>query len=78
MLSAYDYPIALLAERSGIELILVGDSLGLTALGYDSTVPVTIDDILHHCRAVVRGAPNTHVVGDLPFLSYHLSDALPA
>ena len=75
MLSAYDYPMALLAERSGIELILVGDSLGLTALGYDSTVPVTIDDILHHCRAVVRGAPNTHVVGDLPFLSYHRSDA---
>ena len=75
MLSAYDYPMALLAERSGIELILVGDSLGLTALGYDSTVPVTVDDILHHCRAVVRGAPNTHVVGDLPFLSYHLSDA---
>ena len=75
MLSAYDYPMAILAERSGIELILVGDSLGLTALGYDSTVPVTVDDILHHCRAVVRGAPNTHVVGDLPFLSYHLSDA---
>src|SRR4051794_26869338 len=75
MLSAYDYPMARLAERAGIEIILVGDSLGLTALGYSSTVPVTVDDILHHCKAVARGAPKTHVVADLPFLSYHLSDA---
>lgn len=75
MLSVVDYPTALLAERAGIDILLVGDSLGLTALGYTSTVPVTVADILHHCRAVRRGAPNTHVVADLPFLSYHLSDA---
>ena len=75
MIVASDYPIARLVDRSGIELILVGDSLGMTALGYDSTIPVTVDDILHHCKAVVRGAPRTHVVADLPFLSYHLSDA---
>jgi 3-methyl-2-oxobutanoate hydroxymethyltransferase len=75
MLSAYDSPMALLAERAGMDIILVGDSLGLTVLGYDSTVPVTVNDIVHHCRAVVRGAPHTHVVADLPFLSYHLSDA---
>lgn len=75
MIVAYDYPIARLAERAGIELILVGDSLGMTALGYDSTVPVTVEEVLHHCKAVVRGAPGTHVVADLPFLSYHVSDA---
>ena len=75
MIVAYDYPIARLVDEAGIELILVGDSLGMTALGYDSTIPVTVDDILHHCKAVVRGAPRTHVVADLPFLSYHLSDA---
>lgn len=75
MIVAYDFPTALLVEKAGIEMILVGDSLGMTALGYDSTIPVTVDDILHHCKAVVRGAGNTHVVADLPFLSYHLSDA---
>ena len=74
MIVAYDYPIARLVERAGIELLLVGDSLGMTALGYDSPIPVTVDDILHHCKAVVRGAGRTHVVADLPFLSYHLSD----
>jgi 3-methyl-2-oxobutanoate hydroxymethyltransferase len=75
MLTAYDYPIARLVESAGVDIILVGDSLGMVVLGYDSTVPVTIDDILHHTRAVVRGAPNTHVVADMPFLTYHLSDA---
>jgi 3-methyl-2-oxobutanoate hydroxymethyltransferase len=75
MIAAYDYPIARLVEASGIDLILVGDSLGMTVLGYDSPVPVTMDDLIYHCRAVVRGAPNTHVVADMPFLSYHLSDA---
>lgn len=75
MMVAYDYPIAHLVENAGIELILVGDSLGMTALGYDSTVPVTVADILHHARAVRRGAPQTHIVADLPFLSYQISDA---
>src|SRR5215218_3058827 len=74
-IAAYDYPIARLIEQAGIEIILVGDSLGMTALGYDTPIPVTVEDILHHCRAIVRGAPETHVVADLPFLSYHLSDA---
>jgi 3-methyl-2-oxobutanoate hydroxymethyltransferase len=75
MLAAYDFPTARLIERAGLDLILVGDSLGMVVLGYETTVPVTVDDILHHTRAVVRGAPRTHVVADLPFLSYHLGDA---
>lgn len=74
MLTAYDFPTARLVEAAGVDLILVGDSLGMVVLGYDSTVPVTVDDVVYHCRAVVRGAPHTHVVADLPFLSYHLSD----
>ena len=74
MLAAYDYPIARLIEQAGIEIILVGDSLGMAALGYDTPIPVTVEDIIHHCRAIVRGAPETHVVADLPFLSYHLND----
>jgi 3-methyl-2-oxobutanoate hydroxymethyltransferase len=74
MLAAYDYPIARLIEAAGVELILVGDSLGMVVLGYDSRVPVTVDDVVYHCRAVVRGAPCTHVVADMPYLSYHLSD----
>lgn len=75
MIAAYDYPIARLVEAVGIDLILVGDSLGMTVLGYDSPVPVTLDDVIYHCRAVVRGAPHTHIVADMPFLTYHLSDA---
>jgi len=75
MIASYDYPISRLVELAGIEIILVGDSLGMTVLGYDSPVPVTMDDVVYHCRAVVRGAPNTHIVADMPFLSYHLSDA---
>lgn len=75
MMVAYDYPTARLVERAGIELILVGDSVGMTMLGYDSPIPVTVDHIVHHAQAVRRGAPNTHIVADLPFLSYHLSDA---
>ena len=74
MLAAYDYPIARLIEAAGIELILVGDSLGMVVLGHDSPVPVTVDDVVYHCRAVVRGAPRTHVVADMPYLSYHLGD----
>jgi 3-methyl-2-oxobutanoate hydroxymethyltransferase len=72
MLSLYDYPFARLAEKAGIDIILVGDSLGMVIQGYDSTVPVKLDDIIYHTRATRRGAPRTHVVADMPFLTYHL------
>jgi 3-methyl-2-oxobutanoate hydroxymethyltransferase len=75
MLAAYDFLMARLIETADIDMILVGDSLGMVVLGYETTVPVTVDDIIHHTRAVVRGAPNTHIVADMPFLSYHLSDS---
>lgn len=73
MLTAYDYPSAKLAEQAGVDMILVGDSLGMVVLGYESTIPVTIDDMIHHSKAVKRGAPNTFVVTDMPFMSYHSS-----
>jgi 3-methyl-2-oxobutanoate hydroxymethyltransferase len=73
MLTAYDYLSAQILDEAGIPLILVGDSLGMVMLGYDSTVPVTVDEMLHHTRAVRRGAPNALVVGDLPFGSYQES-----
>ncbi|MFD2445831.1 3-methyl-2-oxobutanoate hydroxymethyltransferase [Bacillus sp. CGMCC 1.16607] len=78
MLTAYDYPTAKQAEASGVDMILVGDSLGMVVLGYDSTIPVTIDDMVHHAKAVKRGAKNTFIVVDMPFLSYHTTtkDAL--
>lgn len=75
MVSLYDYPFARLAEDAGLDVILVGDSLGMVVQGHDSTVPVTLDDVIYHARAVRRGAPRTHVVADLPFLTYHLDDA---
>jgi 3-methyl-2-oxobutanoate hydroxymethyltransferase len=75
MVTAYDYPTALRVDRSEIELILVGDSLGMTVLGYAGTVPVTMEEMIHHLRPVVRGAPNTFVVGDMPFGSYNESPA---
>ncbi len=73
MLTAYDYSTAKLIDDAGIEGILVGDSLGMTMLGYEDTLPVTMDDMVHHTAAVTRGAQNALVVGDMPFLSYHLS-----
>ena len=73
MLTAYDAPSAKLAERAGVDMILVGDSLGMVVLGYDSTVPVTVDDMVLHTKAVKRGAKDTFVVTDLPFFTYHSS-----
>ncbi|ADU30165.1 3-methyl-2-oxobutanoate hydroxymethyltransferase [Evansella cellulosilytica] len=73
MVTAYDAPSAKLAEDVGIDTILVGDSLGMVVLGYDSTVPVTIEDMIHHTKAVKRGAQNTFIVTDMPFLTYHAS-----
>ncbi|MGE5541553.1 MAG: 3-methyl-2-oxobutanoate hydroxymethyltransferase [Bacillota bacterium] len=73
MVTAYDYATASSVNRSEIEIILVGDSLGMVVLGYDSTLPVTMDDMLYHLRPVVKAAPDTMVVADMPFLSYHLS-----
>jgi 3-methyl-2-oxobutanoate hydroxymethyltransferase len=73
MLTAYDCQMAALIETAGIDAILVGDSLGNVVLGYSSTIPVTMDDMIHHIRAVTRGVSRAMVVGDMPFLSYHLS-----
>ncbi|HLF28787.1 MAG TPA: 3-methyl-2-oxobutanoate hydroxymethyltransferase [Anaerolineae bacterium] len=70
MVTAYDYPGALAADAAGIDLILVGDSLGMVVLGYESTVSVTMDDMLHHAAAVKRGAKAAFIIGDMPFLSY--------
>jgi 3-methyl-2-oxobutanoate hydroxymethyltransferase len=71
MLTAYDYATAKLIDESGIPIILVGDSLGMVVLGYESTIPVTMDEMLHHTKAVVRGAKQALVVGDMPFMTYH-------
>lgn len=75
MLTAYDYPSAKLAEEAGVDVLLVGDSLGNVVLGYESTVPVTLDEILHHTKAVVRGVQRSFVVADMPFLTSHLDRA---
>jgi 3-methyl-2-oxobutanoate hydroxymethyltransferase len=78
MLTAYDYTTAKIVDGAGIPLILVGDSLGMVVLGYESTIPVTMEEMLHHTRAVVRGTKKAMVIGDMPFMSYHISteDAL--
>jgi len=73
MLTAYDYPSARQAEEAGVDTILVGDSLGMTVLGYSSTVEVTLKDMIHHTKAVRRGAPDTYIVVDMPFGTYHVS-----
>lgn len=73
MLTAYDYPTALAIDQSGVDSILVGDSLGMVVLGYENTLPVTMEDMLHHCRAVARGAHFALLIGDMPFMSYQVS-----
>src|SRR3984957_1690729 len=72
-LTAYDYPTARLLDEAGVEVLLVGDSLGMAVLGYDSTLPVTLDDILHHTRAVRRGTRRALLVADMPYGSFHVS-----
>ncbi len=78
MLTAYDYSTAKLVDEAGVPLILVGDSLGMVILGYESTIPVTMDEMIHHTKAVVRGTKQALVIGDMPFMTYHtnISDAL--
>ena len=73
MVTAYDYPTASLVDQAGIDTILVGDSLGMVVLGYESTVPVTMEEMIHHCKAVNRGAKHSFIIGDMPFMSYHSS-----
>ncbi|MBE9513270.1 MAG: 3-methyl-2-oxobutanoate hydroxymethyltransferase [Chloroflexi bacterium] len=78
ILTAYDYITAKIIDEAGIPLILVGDSLGMVVLGYESTIPVTIEEMLHHTKAVVRGTKQAIIIGDMPFMTYHtsISDAL--
>ena len=75
-LTCYDYPTAYFQEQAGVDMILVGDSLGMTMLGYDSTLPVSMDDMIRHSQAVRRGAPNTFIVGDMPYMSYQPSNEI--
>lgn len=73
MLTAYDYPLALLEEQAGVDIILVGDSLGMTVYGMDSTLPVTLDMMINHAKAVRKGAPTAFVIGDMPYMTYQVS-----
>lgn len=73
MITAYDYPTAVLVNKAGLDMILVGDSLGMVMLGHETTVPVTLDDMVHHCRAVARGADRPFLLGDMPFGSYEVT-----
>lgn len=75
VITAYDYPTARLADEAGFPIILVGDSLGMVVLGYDSTIPVTMDDMVHHTGAVARGANHALIVADMPFMSFQISSA---
>jgi len=70
-LTAYDYPTAMLLDEAGVDLLLVGDSLGMVVLGYSSTIPVTMEEMIHHTKAVVRGARRALVIGDMPYFSFH-------
>src|SRR5512136_1068827 len=72
-LTAYDFITAQLAEQAGMDMLLVGDSLGMCVYGYDGTIPVTMDQCIYHTEAVRRGAPNTFIIGDMPFLSYQVN-----
>jgi len=72
--TAYDFPMASFVEQAGMDMILVGDSLGMVVLGYQGTIPVTMEESIIHCKAVRRGAPNTFCIGDMPFMSYQISD----
>jgi 3-methyl-2-oxobutanoate hydroxymethyltransferase len=73
MLTCYDFPTAVMQDRAGIDIILVGDSLGMTMLGYESTLPVTMEDMIRHAQAVRRGSPNAWLIGDMPYMSYQPS-----
>lgn len=73
MLTCYDYPTAYLQDQAGIDMVLVGDSLGMTMLGYDSTLPVTMQDMIRHAQAVRRGAPHVWLIGDMPYMTYQPS-----
>lgn len=73
MLTCYDYPTAYLQDQAGVDMVLVGDSLGMTMLGYDSTLPVTMDDMIRHSQAVRRGAPHVWLIGDMPYMTYQAS-----
>lgn len=73
MVTAYDYSMAKLVDEAGMPMILVGDSLGMVMLGYESTIPVTMDEMIHHTKAVVRGAKNALIIGDMPFMTYQVS-----
>ncbi len=73
MLTAYDYPTAMAMDKAGVDSILVGDSLAMVVLGYENTLPVTMEEMLHHCRAVSRGAKTALLIGDMPFMSYQIS-----
>jgi len=73
MLTCYDFPTATFQEQAGIDIVLVGDSLGMTMLGYESTLPVTMEDMIRHAQAVRRGTPNAWLIGDMPYMSYQLS-----
>jgi 3-methyl-2-oxobutanoate hydroxymethyltransferase len=73
MLTAYDYVTAKIVDEAGVPLILVGDSLGMVMLGYESTIPVTMEEMIHHTKAVVRGTKRALIIGDMPFMTYHIS-----